>query len=135
MDQRGGLATLRRLMGRSKGAVMTSLLDPLILARIQFGFVVSFHFLFPAFTIGLASYLFVLAGLCLFNRDSTYLPHYQFWLNIFAVAFAMGVFSGSVMSYQFGTNRSGLTDIAGNVMRPVLSCEVVTAFFLQAGFL
>jgi cytochrome d ubiquinol oxidase subunit I len=114
---------------------MTSLLDPLILARIQFGFVVSFHFLFPAFTIGLASYLFVLEGLWLFTRDSTYRALYQFWLKIFAVAFAMGVVSGIVMSYQFGTNWSRLTDIAGNVMGPVLSYEVVTAFFLEAGFL
>ena len=110
-------------------------LDPLVLARIQFGFVVSFHFLFPAFTIGLATYLFVLEGLWLLTRDSTYRALYQFWLKIFAVAFAMGVVSGIVMSYQFGTNWSRLTDIAGNVMGPVLSYEVITAFFLEAGFL
>src|SRR3954471_2468829 len=135
MDQRGGLATLRRLPGRSKGATMTSLLDPLILARIQFGFVVSFHFLFPAFTIGLASYLMVLEGVWLWTRDAVYRQLYQFWLKVFAVAFGMGVVSGIVMSYQFGTNWSRLSDIAGNVMGPVLSYEVMTAFFLEAGFL
>src|SRR5881397_4042835 len=135
MDQRGGLATLRRLMGRSKGAVMTSLLHPLILARIQFGFVVSFHFLFPAFTIGLASYLFVLEGLWLFTRDSTYRALYQFWLKIFAVAFAMGVVSGIVMSYQFGTNWSAFSDKAGPIVGPLLGYEVLMAFFLESGFL
>jgi cytochrome d ubiquinol oxidase subunit I len=111
------------------------LTDPLVLARLQFAFTISFHFLFPAFTIGLASYLAVLEGLWLWTRDATYRQLYQFWLKIFAVAFGMGVVSGIVMSYQFGTNWSRLSDIAGNIMGPVLSYEVMTAFFLEAGFL
>src|SRR3954471_10017586 len=111
------------------------LTDPLTLARLQFAFTVSFHFLFPAFTIGLASYLMVLEGVWLWTRDAVYRQLYQFWLKVFAVAFGMGVVSGIVMSYQFGTNWSRLSDIAGNVMGPVLSYEVMTAFFLEAGFL
>ena len=111
------------------------LTDPVILARLQFAFTVSFHFLFPAFTIGLASYLAVLEGLWLWTRDATYRQLFQFWLKIFAVAFGMGVVSGIVMSYQFGTNWSRLSDIAGNIMGPLLSYEVMTAFFLEAGFL
>lgn len=111
------------------------LTDPLILARLQFAFTVSFHFLFPAFTIGLASYLAVLEGLWLWTRDATYRQLYQFWLKIFAVSFAMGVVSGIVMSYQFGTNWSRMSDAAGAVMGPVMSYEVLTAFFLEAGFL
>ena len=111
------------------------LTDPLVLARLQFAFTISFHFLFPAFTIGLASYLAVLEGLWLWTRDATYRQLYQFWLRIFAVAFAMGVVSGIVMSYQFGTNWSRLSDLAGPVMGPLLAYEVMTAFFLEAGFL
>jgi cytochrome d ubiquinol oxidase subunit I len=111
------------------------LTDPLLLARIQFAFTISFHFLFPAFTIGLASYLAVLEGLWLLTRDATYRQLYQFWLKIFAVAFGMGVVSGIVMSYQFGTNWSRLSDLAGPVLGPLLAYEVLTAFFLEAGFL
>jgi cytochrome d ubiquinol oxidase subunit I len=111
------------------------LTDPLVLARLQFAFTISFHFLFPAFTIGLASYLAVLEGLWLWTRDATYRQLYQFWLPIFAVAFGMGVVSGIVMSYQFGTNWSRLSDAAGPVMGPLLAYEVMTAFFLEAGFL
>lgn len=111
------------------------LTDPLVLARLQFAFTISFHFLFPAFTVGLASYLAVLEGLWLLTRDATYRQLYQFWLRIFAVAFAMGVVSGIVMSYQFGTNWSRLSDLAGPVMGPLLTYEVLTAFFLEAGFL
>ena len=79
-------------------------LDPILLARIQFAFTVSFHILFPAFTIGLASYLAVLEGLWLFTRREVYMQAFRFWLPVFAVVFAMGVVSGIVMSYQFGTN-------------------------------
>jgi cytochrome d ubiquinol oxidase subunit I len=110
-------------------------LDPVVLARLQFAFVVTFHFLFPAFTIGLASYLAVLEGLWLWTRDSVYRELYQFWLPIFAVSFGMGVVSGIVMSYQFGTNWSRMSDAVGAVMGPVMSYEVLTAFFLEAGFL
>ena len=109
--------------------------DPLVLARLQFAFTITFHFLFPAFTVGLASYLAVLEGLWLWTRDAAYRQLYQFWLRIFAVAFAMGVVSGIVMSYQFGTNWSRLSLLAGPVMGPLLSYEVITAFFLEAGFL
>jgi cytochrome d ubiquinol oxidase subunit I len=109
--------------------------SPLTLARIQFAFTVTFHFLFPAFTFGLASYLAVLEGLWLWKRDAVYRELYQFWLRIFAVAFALGVVSGIVMSYQFGTNWSRMSDTVGAVMGPVMSYEVLTAFFLEAGFL
>ena len=110
-------------------------LDPLVLARLQFAFTITFHFLFPAFTIGLASYLFVLEGLWLWTRQPVYRQLYQFWLKIFAVAFGMGVVSGIVMSYQFGTNWSRLSDLSGPILGPLLSYEVMTAFFLEAGFL
>lgn len=109
--------------------------SPLTLARIQFAFTVTFHFLFPAFTFGLASYLAVLEGLWLWKRDAVYRELYLFWLRIFAVAFALGVVSGIVMSYQFGTNWSRMSDTVGAVMGPVMSYEVLTAFFLEAGFL
>lgn len=110
-------------------------LDPVLLARIQFAFTISFHILFPAFTIGLASWLAVVEGLWLKTRNVTYRQVYKFWVKIFAVAFGMGVVSGVVMSYQFGTNWSGFSDAAGNVMGPLLGYEVLTAFFLEASFL
>ena len=78
--------------------------DAVLLARIQFAFTISFHIIFPAFTIGLASYLAVLEGLWLYTKRDVYLHIFKYWLKIFAVAFAMGVVSGVVMSYQFGTN-------------------------------
>jgi cytochrome d ubiquinol oxidase subunit I len=107
----------------------------LILARIQFAFTVSFHFIFPAFSIGLASYLAVLEGLWLKTGREVYLNLFKYWLKIFAVAFAMGVVSGIVMSYQFGTNWSVFSDRAGPVIGPLMAYEVLTAFFLEAGFL
>ena len=110
-------------------------LDPILLARVQFAFTVSFHFLFPAFSIGLASYLAVLEGLWLKTGRPHYLDLFRFWLKIFAVAFAMGVVSGIVMSYQFGTNWSVFSDKAGPVIGPLMAYEVLTAFFLEAGFL
>ncbi len=109
--------------------------DALILARAQFAFTVSFHFLFPAFSIGLASYLAVLEGLWLWTKKPVYLDLFRFWIKIFAVAFAMGVVSGIVMSYQFGTNWSVFSDKAGPVIGPLMAYEVLTAFFLEAGFL
>ena len=105
------------------------------LARIQFGFTISFHIIFPAITIGLASYLVVLEGLWLVRKDKVFLDLYQFWSKIFAVNFAMGVVSGLVMAYQFGTNWSPFSAFAGGVTGPLLSYEVLTAFFLEAGFL
>ncbi|WP_310533967.1 cytochrome ubiquinol oxidase subunit I [Novosphingobium sp.] len=107
----------------------------LMLARAQFAFTVSFHFLFPAFTIGLASFLAVLEGLWLSTGKGVYANLYRYWLKIFAVVFAMGVVSGIVMSYQFGTNWSVFSDKAGPVIGPLMAYEVLTAFFLEAGFL
>jgi cytochrome d ubiquinol oxidase subunit I len=105
------------------------------LARAQFAFVVVWHFLFPAFTIGLASFLAVLEALWLATKQAVYLDVFQYWLRIFAIAFAMGVVSGVVMSYQFGTNWSVFSDKVGPVIGPFLGYEVLTAFFLEAGFL
>lgn len=107
----------------------------LLLARAQFAFTVSFHFIFPAFSIGLASYLMVLEGLWLRTGKGVYANLYRYWLKIFAVAFGMGVVSGIVMSYQFGTNWSVYSDKAGPIIGPLMAYEVLTAFFLEAGFL
>ncbi|MDO9637026.1 MAG: cytochrome ubiquinol oxidase subunit I [Pseudotabrizicola sp.] len=109
--------------------------DAILLARIQFAFTVSFHFLFPAFTIGLASYLAVLNGMWLRTKDAQYLDLFRYWVKIFALAFAMGVVSGIVMSYQFGTNWSVFSDRAGPVIGAPMAYEVLSAFFLEAGFL
>ena len=110
-------------------------LEALDLARIQFAFTVSFHIIFPAITIGLASFLAVLEGLWLRTNNETYRDLYHFWSKIFAVSFGMGVVSGLVMAYQFGTNWSVFSDFAGNITGPLLAYEVLTAFFLEAGFL
>ncbi|MEA3389812.1 cytochrome ubiquinol oxidase subunit I [Sphingobium sp. CCH11-B1] len=109
--------------------------DALFLARAQFAFTVSFHFIFPAFSIGLASFLMVLEALWLKTGKGVYANLYRYWLKIFAIAFAMGVVSGIVMSYQFGTNWSVFSDKAGPVIGPLMAYEVLTAFFLEAGFL
>ncbi len=110
-------------------------LDPILLSRIQFAFVVSYHAIFPAFTIGLASYIVVLEAL----HFRTGNPHWdtlaKFWTRIFAVVFAMGVVSGIVMAFQFGTNWSAFSYATANVLGPLLSYEVLTAFFLEASFL
>ena len=110
-------------------------LDALLLSRIQFGFTISFHIIFPAITIGLASYLAVLEGAWLYTKHRVYLDLYQFWIKVFAVAFGMGVVSGIVMAYQFGTNWSEFSRFAGGITGPLLAYEVLTAFFLEAGFL
>jgi cytochrome d ubiquinol oxidase subunit I len=107
----------------------------LLLARIQFAFTISFHFIFPAFSIGLASYLAVLEGLWLKTGRAAYLNLFRYWMKIFAVVFAMGVVSGIVMSYQFGTNWSVFSDRAGPIVGPLMAYEVLAAFFLEAGFL
>jgi cytochrome d ubiquinol oxidase subunit I len=111
--------------------------DPtaLLLARAQFAFTVSFHFIFPAFSIGLASYLAVLEALWLKTGKALYIDLFRYWLKIFAITFAMGVVSGIVLSYQFGTNWSVFSDRAGPVIGPLMAYEVLTAFFLEAGFL
>ncbi len=110
-------------------------LDPVLLSRIQFAFTISFHIIFPSFTIGLASWLVVVEGLWLKTKNPVYRNIYKFWVKIFAVTFAMGVVSGVVMSYQFGTNWSGFSDKVGNVLGPLLGFEVLTAFFLESSFL
>jgi cytochrome d ubiquinol oxidase subunit I len=105
------------------------------LARVQFAFTMSFHILFPAMTIGLASYLAVLELCWLRTKRQVFIDLYQFWLRIFAVNFGMGVVSGIVMAYQFGTNWSFFSAYAGPITGPLLAYEVLTAFFLEAGFL
>ena len=105
------------------------------LARIQFGFTISFHIIFPALSIGLAAYLTVLELCWLRTRREVYRDLYHFWLKIFAVNFGIGVVSGIVLAYQFGTNWSFFSDYAGGITGPLLTYEVLTAFFLEAGFL
>ena len=110
-------------------------LDALILSRLQFAFTIAFHIIFPSFTIGLASFLAVLEGLWLFTRQGRFQTLYLFWIKIFALSFGMGVVSGVVMSYEFGTNWSVFASKAGNVIGPLMAFEVLSAFFLEASFL
>ncbi len=110
-------------------------LDPVVLARLQFAFTVSFHIIFPAFSIGLASYLAVLEALWLWTKREVFINLFNYWMKIFAIAFGMGVVSGIVMSYQFGTNWAVFSDKTGPVLGPLMAYEVLTAFFLEAGFL
>ena len=110
-------------------------LSHLLLARIQFGFTIAFHIIFPAFTIGLASYLAVLEAAWLATKKAAFRNLYLFWVKVFALAFGMGVVSGVVMSYQLGTNWSVFADKTGSVLGPLLGYEVLTAFFLEASFL
>ncbi len=114
---------------------MLESLDPVFLARVQFAFTISFHILFPAFTIGLASWLAVLEWRWLRTGKQVYVDVYRMWVKIFAVTFGMGVVSGVVLSFQFGTNWSVFSDAGGNVIGPLLGYEVLTAFFLEASFL
>ncbi len=109
--------------------------DAVLLARLQFAFTVAFHFIFPSISIGLASYLAILNALWLRTRREVYLTLFKYWSKIFAIVFAMGVVSGITMSYQFGTNWSVFSDKAGPVIGPLMAYEVLTAFFLEAGFL
>lgn len=109
--------------------------DAITLARLQFSFTMSFHIVFPAFSIGLASYLAVLEALWLWTGREVFINLFNYWLKIFAVAFGMGVVSGIVMSYQFGTNWAVFSDRAGPIVGPLMAYEVLTAFFLEAGFL
>lgn len=109
--------------------------DPVLLARIQFAFTISFHILFPAFTIGLAGYLACVEALYLKTKNQIYQEIYKFWVKIFAIIFGMGVVSGVVLSYEIGTNWSGFSYKTGNVLGPLFGFEVLTAFFLEASFL
>ena len=106
-----------------------------LLARFQFAFTISFHIIFPAFSIGLASFLAVLNARWLLTKKPEFLHLFDYWKKIFAVAFGMGVVSGIVMSYQFGTNWSVFADRTGPVLGPLMGYEVLSAFFLEAGFL
>jgi cytochrome d ubiquinol oxidase subunit I len=110
-------------------------LDALILSRLQFAFTIAFHIIFPSFTIGLASFLAVLEGLWLVTRQARFQTLYLFWIKIFALSFGMGVVSGVVMSYEFGTNWSVFSSKAANVIGPLMAFEVLSAFFLEASFL
>jgi cytochrome bd ubiquinol oxidase subunit I len=114
---------------------MMDYFDALLLARMQFAFTVGVHIIFPVFTIGLASYLAVLNGMHLATKSPAYLALFDYWKKIFAINFGMGVVSGIVMSYEFGTNWSVFADKAGPVIGPLMGYEVLTAFFLEAGFL
>jgi cytochrome d ubiquinol oxidase subunit I len=110
-------------------------LDPVLLSRLQFAFVIAFHILLPAFTVGLASFIVLLEGLHLAKRDAVYLRLSVFWTRIFAVSFGMGVVSGIVMPFQFGTNWSRYPDATGNVLGPLFAYDGLVAFFLEAAFL
>jgi cytochrome d ubiquinol oxidase subunit I len=110
-------------------------LDAVHLARAQFAFTVSFHIIFPALSIGLASYLMVLEGLWLATKRAVYIDLFRYWVKVFSLVFGMGVVSGLVMSYQFGTNWSVFSDKAGPIIGPLMGYEVLSAFFLEAGFL
>jgi cytochrome d ubiquinol oxidase subunit I len=109
-------------------------LDPVMLSRIQFAFVISFHIIFPAFTIGLAAWLATIEGMHLLTRDPLYRRIFEFWLKVFAVSFGMGVVSGIVMAFQFGTNWSVLSERTGSIQGPLLGYEAFTAFILEATF-
>ncbi len=109
-------------------------LDAVLLARLQFAFTIAFHILFPTLTIGLGAFLVLLEALWLATRDRTYELLYKFWTKVFALAFGMGVVTGVVLSYEVGTNWSRFADVTGNVLGPLLTYEVLSAFFLEAGF-
>ena len=109
--------------------------DPVLLARLQFAFTIIFHIIFPSFTIGLSAYIATLGAIWLRSGDDRHHRLMRFWTRIFAVSFAMGVVSGIVLSYQFGTNWSRFSVTVGNVVGPLIGYEVLSAFFLEATFL
>jgi len=119
--------------GEQEGARMG--LDPLLLSRLQWGWVIAWHILLPAFTVGLASYIAVLEGLYFIRKDEIWRRTSGFWTRIFAVSFGMGVVSGIIMPFQFGTNWSRFSDLTANVLSPMLGYEDLMAFFLEASFL
>ena len=110
-------------------------LDPVILSRVQFAWVIGWHILLPAFTVGLAAFIAFLEGAYIFTKRPVFLDLSKFWLRIFAISFGMGVVTGIVMPFQFGTNWSRFSDTAGNIISPLLAYEGLTAFFLEATFL
>src|ERR1700758_5439206 len=110
-------------------------LDPALLARIQCGFTVSFHIIFPTISIGLATFLAIVEGLWLKTKDPLYLQIYRFWLGIFAMSFGVGVVTGIVLSFEFGLAFAKFGQMAGPAIGPMIALEVLTSFFLEAGFL
>src|SRR6516162_975860 len=110
-------------------------LDPVLLSRLQFAWVIGWHILLPAFTVGMASYIAILEGMHLVTGRSVYLRISMYWIRIFSVAFGVGVVTGVIMPFQFGTNWSRYADTAGNVLGPLFAYEALTAFFLEAAFL
>src|SRR5215469_16911633 len=110
-------------------------LDPVLLSRLQFAWVIAFHILLPAFTVGLASYIALLEGLYFFSRGEIFLRISTFWTRIFAISFGMGVVSGIIMPFQFGTNWSRFSDATASIISPLLGYEGLTAFFLESAFL
>lgn len=110
-------------------------IDFTLLGRLQFGFTITFHIIFPAFTIGLSAFIATLHGRCLWKGDEKLRLLADFWTKIFAVSFAMGVVSGIVLSYEFGLNWSRFSTVTGNIVGPLVAYEVLTAFFLEATFL
>src|SRR5687767_6641471 len=109
--------------------------DALLLSRLQFFWVIAFHILLPAFTVGLASFIAVLEGLHLLTKREVYFRISGFWIKIFAISFGMGVVSGIVMPFQFGTNWSRFSDATADVISPLLAYEGLMAFFLESAFL
>jgi cytochrome bd ubiquinol oxidase subunit I len=110
-------------------------LDPVLLSRLQFAWVIGWHILMPAFTVGMASYIAILEGLHFATGKEIYFRISMFWIRIFSVAFGVGVVSGVIMPFQFGTNWSRFSDAASNVIGPLFAYEAITAFFLEAAFL
>src|SRR6516225_630849 len=110
-------------------------INPVILSRLQFAWVIAWHILLPAFTVGMASFIAVLEGLRLATGRDVYVRISTFWIKIFSIAFGMGVVTGIVMPFQFGTNWSRFSDATANVLSPLFAYEGLTAFFLEAGFL
>ena len=110
-------------------------MDVILLSRIQFAVTTMFHILFPTLTIGLSPYLVLVEFLWLWTKREIYYRMYRFWVKIFAINFAVGVVSGVVLEFEFGTNFSNFSQMVGNVFSPLLAFEVMTAFFLEAGFL
>src|SRR5580692_4387671 len=110
-------------------------LDPVFLSRLQFAWVIGWHILLPAFTVGMAAFIAVLEGFNFFTGRDVYLRVSMFWIRIFSIAFGMGVVTGIVMPFQFGTNWSRYADATANVLSPLFAYEGLTAFFLEAAFL
>jgi cytochrome d ubiquinol oxidase subunit I len=110
-------------------------LDPVVLSRFQFAWLIGWHILMPAFTVGMACYIAILEGFHFATGRQIYLRVSMFWIRIFSVAFGVGVVSGVIMPFQFGTNWSRYADATSNVLGPLFAYEAINAFFLEAAFL